>query len=93
MSDGKFGNDKFDVTPESSKSDKSDLLERLIARADNAYVQYINNCRRDECLGWEAKVERGGFGRKEVPAHEDAAEQLGRHRALHEAVKLIREAF
>ncbi|MCP5094945.1 MAG: hypothetical protein GY943_05270 [Chloroflexi bacterium] len=73
--------------------DMTALLERLTARADNAYVQYMNNCMRDECLGWVAKVERGGFGRKELQAHEDAAEQLGRHRALHEAVKLIREAF
>lgn len=67
------------------------LLDRLQARADNAYCDYIGLCRRDECLGWEAKVEKGLFGDAELKAHKDAAERLGRHRALQEAVNLLHE--
>lgn len=71
----------------------NDLLERLRARADNAYCDYIGQLRRDECLGWEIKVERGKFGEAEMKAHCAAAEKLGRHRALHEAANLLEEAL
>ena len=67
------------------------LLDRLQAKADNAYCDYIGLCRRDECLGWEAKVEKGLFGDAELKAHKDAAERLGRHRALQEAASLLHE--
>ena len=67
------------------------LLDRLQARADNAYCDYIGLCRRDECLGWEAKVEKQIFGEAELKAHKDAAEKLGRHRALQEAANLLHE--
>ena len=65
------------------------LIERLQARADNAYVDYINWCRRDECLGWEAKIEKGVLGLAELEAHKRAAEALGRHRALQEVANLL----
>lgn len=68
-----------------------EMLDRLQARADNAYCDYIGLCRRDECLGWEAKVEKGLFGGAELKAHKDAAERLGRHRALQEAANLLHE--
>ena len=67
------------------------LLDRLQARADNAYCDYIGQERRDECLGWEIKVERGTFGEAELKAHRAAAEKLGRHRALQEAANLLHE--
>ena len=66
-----------------------DLRDRLQARADNAYCDYIGLCRRDECLGWEAKVEKGAFGEAELKAHKAAAEKLGWHRALQEAANII----
>lgn len=69
----------------------AELGERLRARADNAYCDYIGLCRRDECLGWEAKVEKQIFGEAELKAHKDAAEKLGRHRALQEAANLLHE--
>ncbi len=47
------------------------LHDRLQARADNAYCDYIGLCRRDECLGWEAKVENELFGDAELKAHKD----------------------
>ncbi len=68
-------------------------LRLLRARADNAYYDYIGQCRRDECLGWEIKVERGTFGEAELKAHCAAAEKLGRYRALHEAAKMLEEAL
>lgn len=71
----------------------TDVLERMRARADNAYCDYIGQLRRDECLGWEIKVERGKFGEAELKAHCAAAEKLGRHRALHEAAKMLAEVL
>lgn len=67
------------------------LLERMRARADNAYCAYIGQLRRDECLGWEIKVERGKFGKPEIEAHCKASELLGRHRAMHEAAEMLDE--
>lgn len=71
----------------------TDVLERMRTRADNAYCDYIGQLRRDECLGWEIKVERGKFGEAELKAHCAAAEKLGRHRALYEAAKMLEEAL
>lgn len=67
------------------------LAARLRTRADNAYCDMINQARRDESLGWEIKVERGKFGRPELDSHVKCGEWLGRHRALHEAAKLVEE--
>ncbi len=75
-------------TPQGASELKA-MLAGLQARADNAYCDYIELCRRNECLGWEAKVEKGIFGAAELQAHKDAAEKLGRHRALQEAVNLL----
>ena len=80
-------------TPTGAASELMDVLgglrKSLQARADNAYCDYIGICRRDECLGWEIKVEKGLFGAAELKAHTDAAEKLGRHRALQEAANLL----
>lgn len=71
--------------------DVKGIRDILRARADNAYVAYIDSGRKNECLGWEAKLESGEFGEPELRAHKLAAEQLGRHRALAEAAKLLGE--
>lgn len=81
------------TTPTGAASALTDVLERMRARADNAYCDYIGQLRRDECLGWEIKVERGNFGEPEMKAHCAAAEKLGRHRALHEAADMLAEAL
>ena len=84
-----MGNDVYSAGP--VDVNVRGLLDRLQTRADNAYGDYIGLCRRDECLGWEAKVEKGLFGDAELKAHKDAAEQLGRHRALQEVANLLHE--
>ena len=71
----------------------TDVLEHMRARADNAYCDYIGLLRRDECLGWEIKVEHGKFGEAEMKAHCAAAEKLGRHRALHEAANMLADVL
>ena len=65
------------------------LIGRLHTRADKAYYDYIDQLQRDECLGWEIKVERGKFGEAELKAHCAAAESLGRHRAFQEAAVML----
>lgn len=66
-----------------------DTVGKLQILSDNAYIDYIGLCRRDECLGWEAKVEKGIFGEAELKAHKDAAERLGKHRAMQEAANML----
>ena len=69
------------------------IVNRLRAKADNSYNDYISINKRDECLGWEIKVERGKFGKAELDAHMAASKKLGRYQALCEAVKLINEEY
>jgi len=76
-----------------TKEKVTSLASRLRARADNAYCDYISQSKRDECLGWEIKVERGTFDAAHLEAHTKRGEFLGRHRALHEAAKLLEEEF
>ena len=67
------------------------IVDSLQARADNAYVDYIDRLRSDECLGWQIKAKRGLFREPELRAHTAAAEMLGRHLALCEAAQLLRD--
>lgn len=76
-----------------TKEKVQSLVARLRARADNAYLSYIDQSRQDKCLGWEIKVERGTFDATNLDAHTKRGELLGRHRALHEAAKLLEEEF
>lgn len=74
-------------------SELTTLLERFDALGANAYHRYIELCRKDECLGWEAKVDCGKFCAAELQAHKDAQEMLGKHRAFTEAAKMLREVL
>ena len=65
------------------------LIERMQARCDNAYSDYISQCSRPECLGWEAKIDHGNFGHNELQAHMKAGELLGRHRAFADVVRIL----
>jgi len=75
------------------KSKLNEVLERLVARGENAYCRMISQARTDECLGWEAKIDHGKFGKPEMDAHATMNELLGKHRGLMDAVKLLREAL
>ena len=84
-----------EARPSEVRSDAllADLRSRLWARCENAYCDMISVARRDESLGWEIKVERGEFGRKELDSHSKMGELLGRHRALAEACREIDEVL
>ena len=71
----------------------TDVLKYMRALAKNAYCDYIGQLLRDECLGWEIKVEHGKFGKAELEAHCMAAEKLGRYRGLYEAARVLEEAL
>jgi len=58
------------------------LADELHERASREYCSYVEQMRREECLGWEAKIEAGQFGDKELAGHTYAGTLLGRHRAL-----------
>lgn len=84
-------NGLLNLTGDEMETYIEDLIFSLQAKADNSYIEYLNLCRRDECLGWEIKVEKGIFGEPELKAHKDAAEKLGRHRALQEAANALQK--
>lgn len=61
------------------------------AMSDNAYCAYIQQMRRETCLGWEHKVQTGKFGRDNLDGFMRAAEWLGRHRAMAEAERMAND--
>ena len=69
------------------------MVSQLNSKAENAYCEYINLCRADACLGFDAKVENGIFGMPELNAHKASAEKLGRYRALNEAASMLQELY
>ena len=68
---------------------RRDIRGKLFAFADNEYCRGIDQSRRTECLGWEAKVKNGKFGGKEFEAHAKANKHFGGHFAIYEAVNLL----
>lgn len=71
---------------------KETLIDFLKRKADHAYVKYSNTCNRDENRGEEFKLANGQYTQKNLNAHRETAELLGKHRAFHEVIKFIREA-
>ncbi|PTT41477.1 hypothetical protein DBR23_05890 [Acidovorax sp. HMWF018] len=57
--------------------------------SDRAYCNYIEQMRRDVCLGWEHKAAHGRFGEAELKGHTRAGEMLGRHKAFAEAANAL----
>lgn len=88
-----MNNEEAQTNAAGGQSVLAEVLERMRTRADNAYYLYIGKSRRDECLGQAIKIERGKFGQAELTAHCEVAEELGRHRALHEAAKMLEDDF
>ncbi len=65
------------------------LREALRDKSDRAYCDYIDQLKKPECLGWEAKVKSGTFGEDELVGHCIAQELLGKHKAFAEALTLL----
>lgn len=59
----------------------------LIAHADNEYLLGVQQLRRDECLGLEAKVSSGKFGDAEYKAHQKASRHMGAHFGIYDAIR------
>ena len=57
--------------------------------SDRAYCDYIEQMRRDVCLGWEYKTKHGKFGEAELKGHTKAGELLGRHKSFAEAANAL----
>ena len=76
-------------------SDMRDLLgklkKRLSERSDNEYLRMMETARRGLCIGWEAKLALGEFGREELSAHKDVSAALGRHRAFAQVCRELDE--
>jgi len=65
------------------------LPAQMRAKGDDAYCAYIEQMRKPECLGWEAKVKSGQFGVAELTAHTKAAELFGIHKGYHLASQML----
>ena len=68
-------------------------LSVLKSMADTAYCRSLDLYQKQECLGLEHKMQMGWFKQPEYEAHKKAIEQMARHSALCEAIKVIRQEF
>lgn len=68
------------------------MQEELLRRGDLAYMDYMSQCKRTECLGAHAKMASGLFGHDELTAHQIAQEFLGKHKGYHDAANALRES-
>lgn len=71
--------------------DINKIIDILILKADNSYCKYAEIMGRNECCGKEYKLKNNNFGESEFNAHNAGALELGRHKALYEAVHLIKD--
>jgi len=85
--------DRFTRENDALREAHKRIIEKVLAKSQNAYEDYISKLRCDECLGWEIKVERGEFGKREFDAHCAANQLLGKHRAYHDVLGLLRAAI
>ena len=57
-------------------------IEAVTVASGSYYCRYIRQMEKTECLGWEAKVNTGVFGKAEFDAHAEGNRLLGWHQAL-----------
>jgi hypothetical protein len=86
---------KYRIQVNSSKGKIMEIIDKIIGelkqQSDIAYVNYVNQMRKNECLGWEAKVKCGEFGRVELDAHNRASSEFGKHQAFNEAIRMLHQ--
>lgn len=68
-----------------------EIIVKLKKQSDMAYIEYLNQLKRNECLGWEAKVKKGTFGQAEYEAHNTANVEFGRHQAFNEVIRMLHQ--
>jgi len=71
----------------------NEVLDALWKEAESAYLKAFELFSKTECLGWEAKIRTGVFGKAEYEAHKKANELIGRHHGMAYAIKTIRAAL
>ncbi|HEU4601785.1 MAG TPA: hypothetical protein VFS24_07445 [Steroidobacteraceae bacterium] len=67
----------------------NDLVADLRAKADVAYLKYSDMLNSDLCRGTAAKLDAGKFKWENLQQFCKAHEELGRHRALYEALTAL----
>ena len=68
----------------------SEAESEIKKRCDSRYVEMIQNAKKPECLGWEAKAREGKFTQAEFDAHAVGHKLYGEHVAYANALKLLR---
>jgi hypothetical protein len=71
--------------------DIEEIIAEITRRGQNFYCESLRIASAAPCLGWEAKVKAGEFGEDEMSAHAQHHLNMGMHRGLLEAVRIIRE--
>lgn len=69
------------------------LLVKIQAESDAAYIKYLDICKTNGCLGEEFKMTHGIFTSVDLRSHKQAAEMLGKHRALQEIANELLKAL
>lgn len=81
--------DAWDRRP-TPPADAQRALEALKGEADAAYCRYIDKMSAKDCLGYEAKIKAGEFGKQQLDAHTSAHEDFGFHRGINHALETLR---
>lgn len=73
-------------------ADFAKLRADMKAFADHAYCEGLRIAQTVPCLGWEAKVKDGTYGKTEHQAHRDSDNWDGKHRGAWECIRML-DAF
>jgi len=68
----------------------ADIAQKINHAASAAYCASLDKFSKSACLGWEAKVASGDFGKTEMEAHAEANTLMGRHQGLSAALEILR---
>jgi len=75
------------------ETDIEKALAEIRRISNGSYCASLDKFSSTPCLGWEAKVRAGEFGKQEHEAHAEANRLMGRHQGMHEALGIIRTAL
>ena len=67
------------------------IIDHLRSKSTEAYLNYIRLHKKQECLGFEAKIASGEFGTHELESHKKAQEWYGKHCAYSDAIRIIND--
>ena len=73
------------------KRARAEAVKSLREKGDRGYMEMVEVSKRHECLGFEAKMSTGRFGKPELEAHKQCAQLYGKHLAFYLGAAMLEE--